>query len=679
MSLKNNPFINRPQHKHGAVPFDIIKLEHYIPALDYAIEKAEKNIESIKNNPESPTFDNTSLPMETCSELMGIVANTYFNLMGAESDNKFKELAQQISPKLSTFENNKRLDSKLFERVKHVYENMASEGLNVEQKRLVSESYKDFTLNGALLSEEDKDKVRMIDETLSKISPKFSQNALNSTNAYTYFTKDKSELKGIPELVINQAAETARKKNKKSGWMFTLQMPSFMPIMQYAENRKLRETMIREFGKISFGGEFDNQEIIKKTVSLRYEKAQILDFEDHAEYTLQKRMAGSTKIVMNFLNRLYDIYYPAARNELEEIKELAKKDGLDDFQSWDLAYYSQKLKKQKFDFDQEELRPYFKAENVIDGIFQVAKRMYGLEFTEINDVPVYHKDVRVFEVYEENGNFLSLFYIDLHPRETKNGGAWMTAFRSQGLFGGKVERPLVAIVCNLTPSTEGKPSLLTFMEVNTIFHEFGHALHGMLSNVTYSSLASPNVYWDFVELPSQIMENWLGEKETLSLFARHYETNKIIPDELIEKIKNSRSFNAGTMGLRQLSLGFLDMAWHTDVPKNIENIETFEDKAIAKTRLLPKIEGTTISCHLGHIFAGGYSAGYYSYKWAEALDADAFEHFSENGIFNKEVAQSFRTNILEKGNTEPPMEMYIKFRGKEPDPDALLRRDQLLS
>ncbi|RMZ49911.1 M3 family peptidase [Candidatus Marinimicrobia bacterium PRS2] len=678
MSIENNPLVKPSPHKYGAVPFNEIKQEHFIPALEYAIKKAEKTLEEVKTNTDTATFENTALPMETCSELMETISLTYFNLMGAESDNDFKELAQQISPKLSAFSNNVHLDSQLFAKVKYLYENIENDNLNAEQKRLVSESYKGFTLNGALLNDTDKEKVRKIDEELSKLSPKFSQNTLNATNEYTYFTEDKSELSGIPEMVVSQAAETAQKKDKKSGWMFTLQMPSYIPVMQYADNRKLRETLSREFGKISFGGKFDNQDIIKKMVALRYEKAQILGFEDHADYTLQKRMAKTTETVMNFLSRLYDVYYPSAQKELDEMRELARKDGVEEMQAWDSAYYSQKLKKQKYDFDQEELRPYFKSENVIDGIFQVAGLMYGLKFKEINDVPVYHEEVQVFEVHEDNGDFLALFYIDLHPRETKNGGAWMTCWRPQGLYKGKVDRPLVSIVGNLTPSTEDKPSLLTFMEVNTIFHEFGHALHGMLSKVTYRSLASPDVYWDFVELPSQIMENWLGEKETLSLFAKHYETGEIIPDELIEKIKKSQSFNAGTMGLRQLSLGMLDMAWHTGDPSKIDDVVKFEDEAIEKTRLLPKVEGSTISCQLGHIFGGGYSAGYYSYKWAESLDADAFEYFKENGIFNKKIAESFRKNILEKGNTEPPMDMYVKFRGKEPDPDALLRRDKLI-
>ena len=678
MSIENNPLVKQSIHKHGAVPFDEIKQEHFIPALEYAIKDAERILDEVKENTDVPTFENTALPMETCSELMGTIAHTYFNLMSAESDNDFKELAQQISPKLSSFSNNIHLDSKLFEKVKHLYEKIDTENLNSEQKRLVSESYKGFTLNGALLNDEDKEKVRKIDEELSKLSPKFSQNTLNATNKYTYFTEDKSELSGIPEMVVAQAAETAKKKDKESGWMFTLQMPSYMPVMQYAENRKLRETMSREYGKISYGGEFDNQDIIKKMVALRYEKAQILGFDDHADYTLQKRMADKTDIVMNFLNRLYDVYYPSAKNELNEMRELARKDGVEEMQSWDSAYYSEKLKIQKYDFDQEELRPYFKTENVMAGIFKVAKLMYGLHFKETKDFPIYHEEVQVFEVYEENGDFLSLFYVDLHPRETKNGGAWMTSWRQQGLHKGKVERPLISIVCNLTPSTEKKPSLLTFREVETIFHEFGHALHGMLSKVTYASLASPDVYWDFVELPSQIMENWLGEKETLSLFAKHYETGEIIPDDLIEKIKKSQSFNAGTMGLRQITFGMLDMAWHTGNPSEVEDVAKFEDEAIEKTRLLPKIEGSTISCQLGHIFAGGYSAGYYSYKWAEALDADAFEYFKEKGIFNTVIADSFRKNILEKGNTKPPMDMYVKFRGKEPDPDALLRRDNLI-
>ncbi|MAH97970.1 MAG: peptidase M3 [Euryarchaeota archaeon] len=677
MEINNNPLVRKSSYKYGAVPFDQIRQKHFLPAFEYAIEDARNKLQIIKNNDDKPNFENTSLAMETCTELMGQVSQVYFNLMSAESNNEFKELAQKISPMLSAFSNDIYLDSKLFDRVKFVYDNMDKEQLNSEQIRLVEESYKEFKLNGALVNKEEKENVRKIDEELSKLSPKFSQNTLNATNAYTYYTEDPSEIKGIPEMVLQQAKELSAKQNK-TGWIFTLQMPSYMPVIQYAEDRNLRKKLMLEFGKIAYGGEFDNQDIIKKIVSLRYNKAQLLGFTDHAEYTLQKRMAGKTETVMSFLNRLYDVYYPLAKKELNELKDLAKKDGIENLEAWDVSYYAEKLKKEKFSFDDEELRPYFKVENVIDGIFKVAQLMYGLHFTETKEIPVYHKEVRVFEVHEENGDFLALFYIDLHPRETKRGGAWMTGFRQQGLFDGKVERPIISIVANLTPSTSDKPSLLTFREVETIFHEFGHALHGMLSKVTYASLASPDVYWDFVELPSQIMENWVGEKETLSLFARHYETDEIIPDELIQKIKDSKSFRAASMGLRQLSLGMLDMAWHTGNPSSVSDVEKFEKDAISKTMLLPKISGSTISCHLGHIFAGGYSAGYYSYKWAEALDADAFEYFKENGIFNTVIADSFRENILEKGNTEPPMDMYIKFRGKEPDPDALLRRDNLI-
>ncbi len=678
MSSNNNPLLIPSTHKHGAPDFNAIKLEHFIPALKAAIQEAEATLEKVKQNPEPPTFENTALPMETCTEKLDTISKTYFNLMGAESDNQFKELAQEISPRLSAFSNKVMMDTVLFERIKQLNETLDSFDYTNEQKRWISEKYTDFTLNGALLSDKDKEEVRKIDEELSKLSPKFSQNTLNATNDFTYFTEDETVIAGIPELAKNQAAETARKKGKKSGWLFTLQVPSLFPVLQYAENRELREILFRASGGIAFSGKFDNQKLVKKIVKLRFKKARLLGFTDHAEYTLQKRMAGNTVTVMNFIERLYEVYYTASKNELEERRKLARKDGIEEIQAWDLMYYFEKLKILKFNFDQEELRPYFEVNNVLKGIFKVAELLYGIQFKEIFDVPVYHTDVRVFEVTEDDEKFIALIYIDLHPRETKSGGAWMTSWRSQGLFQDKVERPLISIVANLTPPGKDKPALLTFDEVNTIFHEFGHALHGMLSDVTYRSMASPEVYWDFVELPSQVMENWLSEKETLQLFAKHYKSGELIPDDLIEKINKSRSFHAGLAGLRQVSFGLLDMAWHTGDPTKIENVNDFEDSVLEKTRLLPKVDGTNISCKLGHIFSGGYSAGYYSYKWAETLDADAFELFKEKGIFNKEVAESFRRNILEKGNTQPPMDIYIKFRGKEPDPDALLRRDELI-
>ncbi len=681
MSLENNPLILKSNLNYGAIPFNEIKLEHFMPALEYAINEAEKKLEKIINDPNVATFDNTILEMESGTELMENIAHIYFNIMGAESNNKFKELAQQISPKLSEFSNKVLLNSKFFKRIQFLHEHVNNDSFTNEQKRLIEENYKDFINNGALLSENDKIKIQEIDSELSKLQPQFSQNTLNATNSFSHTIINESELSGLPQMIIEHAASVSKEKGNEKGWTFTLQMPSFRPIMQYANNRSLREKMMKEYGKISFGGEFDNQKIIKKIVSLRYKKAQLLGFKDHAEKTLQKRMAKNTKTVMSFLNELHDVYYPAAKEELQKIQILASNDGIDKMETWDLAYYSEKLKKEQFDFDDQELRPYFESNNVIKGIFKVAELMYDLKFIEVKDIPTYHEEVKVFDVQDEKGNHVALFYIDLHPRETKNGGAWMTCYRTQGLNKkGLIERPLVSIVANLTPSTEETPALLTFDEVRTIFHEFGHALHGMLSNVTYKALASPQVYWDFVELPSQIMENWLGEKETLQLFAKHYKTGETIPDSLIEKIKASSAFNAGINGLRQLIFGFLDMAWHTGNPNDFtDDIQTFENQTTGKMQLLPKIKDSSISCHLGHIFSGGYSAGYYSYKWAEALDADAFEYFKENGIFNKEISTSFKKNILEKGNTEHPMDIYVKFRGKEPDSTALLRRDQLIT
>ena len=680
MALENNPLILKSNLKYGAIPFNEIKLEHFMPALEYSINQAEKNLEQIINNREDATFENTILKMENGTELMENIAHVYFNLMGAESDNKFKELAQQISPLLSKFSNKVLLNSKLFKRIQFLYDNINEISLNDEQKRLVKENYNDFINNGALLNEKDKEKIQKIDSDLSKLQPQFSQNTLNSTNSFNHTITNKEELSGLPSMVIEHAATVSKEKGNQNGWTFTLQMPSFRPIMQYAQDRSLREKMMREFGKIAYGGEYDNQKIIKQIVSLRYEKAQLLGFKDHAEKTLQKRMAKKTETVMNFLNELFEVYYPAAKNELHEMQTLAQHDGINNMEIWDLAYYAEKLKKEKFDFNEEDLRPYFESNNVIQGVFKVAELMYDLKFVESPNTPTYHEEVKVFDVLDKDDNHVALFYIDLHPRKTKNGGAWMTCYRTQGLNkNGTIERPLISIVANLTPSTKETPALLTYDEVKTIFHEFGHALHGMLSNVTYKSLASPNVLWDFVELPSQIMENWLGEKETLQLFAKHYETGEIIPDSLIEKIKTSSTFNAGINGLRQLTFGFLDMAWHTGNPNNFtDEIENFENEAIGNMQLLPKIKNSSISCHLGHIFSGGYSAGYYSYKWAEALDADAFEHFKQNGIFNKQIATSFRKNILEKGNTEDPMKLYVKFKGKEPDSKALLRRDQLI-
>ena len=672
-----NPFFKSYNTPYDTIPFDKIKIEHYMPAIEEGLKVARENIKAIKDNKTAPDFDNTILTLQTSGELLDEVTTVYFNLYGAESNDEFKALAQKISPMLAEFRNQIMTDSELFKRVERIYKNQ--EGLNAEQKRLVEYYYKQFIRNGANLSQEDKKKLEKIDKELSTLSPKFSQNVLKSTNAFELHITDEKEIDGLPEGSKEAAAFAAKKKGKDGGWLFTLQIPSVLPIFKYAKNRKLREKINRAYGARAFKDEFDNREILLRIAQLRQERAELLGYKTHAQYVLEERMAETPETVEGFLERVYSVAFPAAKKEVEEIKKLAKEtDNIVDFQTWDSAYYSEKLKKIKYNYDEEELRPYFKVENVIDGLFQVAEKLYGITFKELNGIPVYHHEVKVFEVDDKDGSHLGLLYMDLFPRETKRNGAWMTNFKTQGFSHGEIRRPHVGIVANLTPSTDKKPSLLELSEVQTLFHEFGHALHGLLSDCTYQTLASPNVYWDFVELPSQIMENWTLEKEALDMFAKNYKTGEKMPDELIKKVKNAENFNKGMANIRQLSFGFLDMAWHAQDPRKIDDVAAFEEKIFDKTRLYPKVDGTNSSCSFGHIFAGGYSSGYYSYKWAEVLEADSFELFKEKGIFNQDIADSFRKNILAKGNTAHPMELYVKFRGREPDPDAMLKRDGLL-
>ena len=674
--INNNPFLHESNLPYNVVPFDKIETDHFIPAIQEKMAIARSNIEQIKNNSDEPNFENTILALETCSEDLGTIVETYFNLYSAESDGKFKELAQQISPMMADFSNNIILDETLYKKVKEVYDSMASSDLTNEQIRLTEKKYLGFVRNGANLDETKKTRLRTLNQELSKLGPQYSKNLLDATNDFELHITDKSKLSGIPEIALSSAENIAKQKGKDGGWLFTLQMPSWLPIVKYAENRKLRETILKELGTLAVDGKFDNSNILKRIAKLKHEKAVLLGFNSHADYTLQERMAEKTEAVMDFLSTVKSTAIATAKKDVEEVRLLAKElDGIDDFSSWDFSYYSEKLKQKKFDYDGEKLRPYFKIEIVFDGIFTIAYKLYGLNFKKLSEIPVYHPDVTVYEVKNENGKFVGLLYMDMFPRETKRNGAWMTTFRGQGLYKGEVIRPHVSIVTNLTPSTQDKPSLLDMSEVRTIFHEFGHALHGLLSDCTYQSLASPNVFWDFVELPSQIMENWLLEKEALDIFAKHYETGDSIPQEQIEKIKKVQHFNAGYQSIRQITLGLIDMAWHTQDTSFVESITDFENSIVEELRLLPRIEGANTSCSFAHIFGGGYSAGYYSYKWAEVLDADAFEYFKENGIFNRDVANSFNNNILSKGNTDHPMDLYIKFRGKKPDPNALFRRD----
>lgn len=674
-----NPFFNEWKTKYNAVPFNEIKFEHFMPAIEKALETARENIKLIKVSNEKPNFNNTILALEKASEDLNDPVGVYYNLLSAESDNEFKTLAEKISPMMSLFSSEIMMDEVIFAKVKEVHDNMANENLSSEEKRLLDKTYRGFVRNGALLDNDKKKELLEIDKQLSVLSPQFSKNVLNATNAFSYHTVNKEEIEGLPENDVKAAEFRAKQKSFEEGWLFNLQAPSITPVLSYAKNRELRKKIYMASSTRSFNDQFDNQELVLKEVKLRYQRANILGYNTHSHYILEQRMAENPETVNEFLERIYTIAMPAAQKEINELKDFAKKiDGLDDLMPWDVSYYSEKLKKEKFGFDAEELKPYFKAENCIQGLFKVAEKLYGLKFVKNTEIPVYHNEVEVFEVFEENNDFVGLIYIDLFPRETKRGGAWMTSYKTQGLQKGKIERPHVGIVGNLTPSSADTPSLLSLYEVETLFHEFGHALHGLLSDCTYTELASPNVYWDFVELPSQIMENWVLEDETLALFAHHYQTNESIPHSLIEKVKSAKNFNKGMANIRQLTYGILDMAWHDRNPENISSVKDFENEVLERLRLLPKVEGVCNSTTFSHIFAGGYSSGYYSYKWAEVLEADAFEKFLEEGIFNKDTAKSFRENILARGNTAHPMELYMNFRGRKPDPDAMLRRDGLL-
>ncbi|MBO9666113.1 MAG: M3 family metallopeptidase [Bdellovibrio sp.] len=674
----NNPLLMPFTAKDQAVPFDKIKVEHYLPALQEAVKMAKANIEKIKANTATPDFENTIFALEQAAETAGVVAGIYGNLESAHSDETFQALAKDIYPTLTAMESDISLDAEIFKRVKHVYDNRASMNLNAEQLRLLEKTYLGFVRNGALLSAADKETLRQIDQEMSVLGPKYSENVLKATNAFEMVLENHEDVAGIPEGILEGAAAAAAAKGKK-GWLFNLQIPSYLPFMTYANNRALREKMSRAYASRAFGGEFDNQEIVKKIVTLRAKRANLLGFKTHAEFVLAERMAKDPATVGTFLQKLLKASKAAGQRDVSEVQAFAAQlDGIPEIKPWDFGYYSEKLKEEKYAFNEEDLRPYFKLENVVEGVFKHAKQLYGLTFKENKDIPVYHPEVKAYEIFDEAGKYMGLFYTDFFPRETKKGGAWMTQFRAQGLFGKELKRPHVSIVCNFTKPTPTKPSLLTYDEVRTLFHEFGHALHGMLSDVTYQTLSGTSVYWDFVELPSQIMENWAGEKEGLDLFARHYETNEPMPVELINKLKASQQFQAGYASCRQLQFGMMDMAWHTADPSLIKDVDAFEEMATAETRLFPKVEGTNSSCSFSHIFAGGYSAGYYSYKWAEVLDADAFEYFKEEGLFSPEVARKFKEFILSKGGTEHPMDLYKKFRGREPDPNALLRRDGLI-
>ncbi len=660
-------------------PFSQIKTDKYEPAFDEAIKQAKAEIQQIITNSDTPTFENTIEAMAFSGMQLDRISNIFFNLNSAETNEELQKIAQVVAPKLSAFGNDISLNPDLFKRVKQVFDTADKSTLTTEQNTLLNKTYKGFVRNGALLNDEQKENLRQIDAQLSVLSLQFNENILAETNAYQLHITNEEDLAGLPEGVV-EAAKNLAEQQEKQGWIFTLDYPSYLPFVTYAKNRELRKEITIANGKKGFQkNNFNNEAIVLKIVTLRNQRAQLLGYKNHAAFVLEERMAQNPEKVLTFLNDLLIKAKPAAQNEFDELTAYAQKlDGIDRLEKWDGSYYSEKLKQERFNLDDEALKPYFKLENVLNGAFTVAEKLFGLHFTEVFTVDTYHNDVQTFEVTNENGEKIALFYTDFFPRKGKRNGAWMTSFKSQWIKNGVNERPHVSIVCNFTPPTSSKPSLLTFNEVTTLFHEFGHALHGMLANTTYPSLSGTSVYWDFVELPSQIMENWVYQPETLALFAKHYETGETIPQVYIDKIKESANFLEGMATLRQLSFGLLDMAWHTKTPENISSLKDFENQEFESTKLYPDVAENAMSTAFSHIFAGGYAAGYYSYKWAEVLDADAFDYFEQNGIFNKEIATKFKNHILSQGGTDHPMTLYKNFRGQEPSPNALLKRAGLI-
>ena len=673
-----NPLLQNFKTKHQTAPFSKIKAAHFKPAFLEAIKLAKEEIDVIANNKEKPSYKNTIEALDFAGAKLDRISSIFFNLNSAETNKEIQQIAQEVSPLLSDFGNDIRLNENLFNRIDAIYKEKDKLKLTIEQQTLLDKNYKNFTRNGAKLNEADKAKLREIDKKLAKVKLSFSENVLAESNAFELLITDENQLKGLPAGAKEAAKMLAQQKDKE-GWLITLDYPSYVPFMTYTANRSLREKLSKAFGKRAFQkNEFDNQQNVLDIVKLRYERANLLGYKTHAHFVLEERMAETPEKVTAFLNDLLIKAKPAAKKEFKQISDFASKDGIEDIQKWDGSYYIEKLKKELFDLDEEALKPYFSLDNVLNGVLTIANKLYDLKFKQVFDIDTYHNDVKTYEVTNSKGDFIAVFYADFFPREGKRNGAWMTSYKSQWKKDDVNSRPHISIVCNFTKPTDTKPSLLTFREVTTLFHEFGHALHGMLANTTYPSLSGTSVYWDFVELPSQVLENWAYEKEALNLFAKHYKTGEIIPMGLVEKIKKSANFMEGMATLRQLSFGMLDMNWHGKNPLNYTDVKTTELQGFEGTQLYPDVAENCMSTAFSHIFSGGYSSGYYSYKWAEVLDADAFAYFKENGIFDKETATKFKENVLSKGGTEKPMVLYKRFRGKEPKVDALLKRAGLL-
>lgn len=672
---QSNPLLQEWNTPYQTPPFDKIKTEHYLPAFEYAIEVAKQEVANISQQKSAPTFENTIEALDRSGALLNRIAGVFYNMISCLSSDELNDVAQKVSPMMTKYGNDINLDPALFARVKQVYGNPGK--LTMEQQQLLEKTYRGFVNNGANLSEADKEKYREVSMKLSTLSLSFGQNVLKYTNSWYKHIADESKLKGIPQMELSIAKEKAKAKNL-DGYVFDLTTPSYLAVMKYADDRELRKELYLKSASKCYGGEFDNTNVLKEIVTSRNQLANLMGFANYAEYALQDRMAENSANVYELLDNLLEYSLPAAKNEMASLSEYAKTLGFkDEIQRWDFTYYSEKQKNALFDLNDEMLKPYFKLENVIDGVFGLANRLFDLKFVPNDKIATYHPDVKVYEVYR-NGKFMAVLYLDFHPRDSKRGGAWMTSFREQHINrNGEDIRPLVSLVMNFTPSTADHPSLLTFDEVTTFLHEFGHALHGMLSEVTYESLAGTSVPRDFVELPSQLMENWGAEDEFLKTFAFHYQTGKVIPHELIQKLHDYDNFMAGYASCRQLSFGYLDMMWYTSDPSSITDILQMERKVMDKMEVMPVVPNACMSTSFNHIFSGGYAAGYYSYKWSEVLDADAFSLFQEKGVFNKDVANSLVQNILSKGGSDKPMNLYVKFRGRKPNSDALLKRSGL--
>ena len=680
MTQDINPLLSENQTLHGTMPFHLIKTEHYEPAILKGMEIHNQEIEAIINQTDAPTFANTIVALEKSGTLLNQVSTVFGNLLSAETNDEMQAIAERMMPQLSEHSNNITLNEKLFARIKAVYDTTDKAQLGKEEQMLLQNTYDGFIRSGANLTPEQKERFRQISAEMSVLTLRFSQNNLKETNAYE-LALQADQLDGLPESALHAYAQTAQEKGKE-GHIVTLQAPSFIPFMKYSQHRELRQQLYMAYNtQCTHDNEYNNMEIVKKLVNLRLERAQLLGFQTAADYVLTRRMAEKSENVYNLLNQLLEAYAPTAHKEVEEVEALAKELEGDDFQlmPWDWAYYSEKLKEKKFNLNEEALRPYFELNNVIGGVFGLATRLYGISFQENKEIPVYHPDVTAYEVFDKDGSFLAVLYADFHPRAGKRSGAWMTSYKEQWKDENGNSRPHISVVMNFTKPSGDKPALLSFGEVNTFLHEFGHALHGMFANTTYQSLSGTNVYWDFVELPSQIMENFAIEKDFLNTFAKHYETGENIPEEMIQRLVDASNFNVAYACLRQLSFGLLDMAWYTRTEPFEGDVRSYEKQAWSQAQVLPNCEETCMTVQFSHIMAGGYSAGYYSYKWAEVLDADAFSLFQEKGIFNPEVANSFREHVLSKGGTEHPMTLYKRFRGQEPGIDALLKRNGILN